>query len=59
MSGLCRRKRNEQKNGSVSKLPFNISDNPEFESSVINLLDYVRDGKYKTCGEVAGISRQL
>jgi hypothetical protein len=40
------------------QLPFNISDNPELES-VINLLDYVRDGKYISCGEVAGIARQL
>jgi hypothetical protein len=27
------------------QLPFNISDNPEFES-VGNLVDYVGDGKY-------------
>jgi hypothetical protein len=40
------------------QLPFNISDNPEFES-VVNLLDYVGDGKHTTCGEVAGIARQL
>jgi hypothetical protein len=40
------------------QLPFNISDNPEFES-VINLLGYVEDSTYTTCGEVAGITRQL
>jgi hypothetical protein len=40
------------------QLPFNINDNPEFES-VVNLVDYAGDGKYTCCGEVAGISRQL
>jgi hypothetical protein len=40
------------------QLPFNISDNPEFEY-VVNLLDYVGDGKYTACGEVTGITRQL
>jgi hypothetical protein len=39
------------------QLPFNISDNPEFES-VVNLVDYVGVGKYTCCGEVAGIARQ-
>jgi hypothetical protein len=39
------------------QLPFNISDNPEFES-VVNLVDYVGDGKYTCCGKVAGIARQ-
>jgi hypothetical protein len=38
------------------QLPFNISDNPEFES-VVNLVDYFGDGKYTCCGEVAGIAR--
>jgi hypothetical protein len=39
------------------RLPFNISNNPEFES-VVNLMDYVGVGKYTCCGEVAGIARQ-
>jgi hypothetical protein len=39
------------------EVPFNISDDPEFET-VINLLDYVGDGKYTTCGEVAGVPRE-
>jgi hypothetical protein len=39
------------------QLPFNISDNPEFES-VVKLVDYVGDGKYICCGEEAGIYRQ-
>jgi hypothetical protein len=39
------------------QLPFNIRDNPVFES-VVNLVNYVGDGKYTCCGEVAGIARQ-
>jgi hypothetical protein len=39
------------------QLPFNISDNPEFDA-VVNLLDYIGVGKYTCCGEVAGIARQ-
>jgi uncharacterized protein YlbG (UPF0298 family) len=39
------------------QLPFNISDNPEFES-VVNLVDYGGVGKYTCCGEVVGIARQ-
>jgi hypothetical protein len=39
------------------QLPFNISDNPEFES-VVNLVDYVGVRKYTCCGEVLGIARQ-
>jgi hypothetical protein len=38
-------------------VPFNISDDPEFET-VVNLLNYVGDGKYTTCGEVAGVARE-
>jgi hypothetical protein len=49
--------RNEQKNGRVRFPSFNISDNPEFET-VVNLLDYVGDRYYTTCGDVAGVARQ-
>jgi hypothetical protein len=38
------------------QLPFNISDNPEFES-VVSLVDYVGVGKHTYYGEVAGITR--
>jgi hypothetical protein len=39
------------------QLPFNSSDNPEFES-VVNLVDYFGVGKYTCCGKVAGMARQ-
>jgi hypothetical protein len=39
------------------QLPFNISDNPEFDS-VVNLVDYIGVGKYTCCVEVAGIDRR-
>jgi hypothetical protein len=39
------------------QIPFNISDNPEFDS-VVNLVDYIGVGKYTCCGEGAGIARQ-
>jgi hypothetical protein len=39
------------------QLHFNISNNPEFQA-VVNLVDYVGDGKYTCCGEVVGIARQ-
>jgi hypothetical protein len=38
------------------QLPFNISDNPEFDS-IVNLVNYIGVGKYTCCGEVAGIAR--
>jgi hypothetical protein len=38
------------------QLPFNISDNPEFDS-VVKLVNYIGVGKYTCCGEVAGIAR--
>jgi hypothetical protein len=39
------------------QLPFNISNNPEFDS-VVNSVDYFGVGKYTCGGEVAGIARQ-
>jgi hypothetical protein len=39
------------------EFPLNISDNPEFKA-VVNLLDYGGDGKHKTCGRMAGVTRQ-
>jgi hypothetical protein len=39
------------------ELPFNISDNPEFERFV-NLLDYVDKGKISICGHMDRVTRQ-
>jgi hypothetical protein len=49
----------EEKRAKESKcqLPFNISDNPEFDL-VVNLVEYIGVGKYTCCGEVTGVARQ-
>jgi hypothetical protein len=47
-----RRKRNER-----CELPFNISNSPEFKT-IVNLLTYVGEGKFATCGHVAGLALQ-
>jgi uncharacterized protein YlbG (UPF0298 family) len=39
------------------ELPFNIIDDPEFET-IVNLFDFVGEGKFTTCGYVIGVARQ-
>jgi hypothetical protein len=39
------------------ELPFNISDNSEFET-IVNVLNYVDEGKFAVCGHVVGVTRQ-
>jgi hypothetical protein len=39
------------------ELPFNIIDNPEFET-IVKLLDFVGKGKFATCGNVALVAQQ-